>query len=203
MAREVAGVLARQAELAASGAKAVFGDDGLEAVFGAWFRRLLTATHVGVQDALGVSFDLTDDLVRAYLADAAANVAGIEETTRAAVRDALRAGHSAGESMDQIAKRIRALPAFSATRARTIARTEIGQATNLAALVSYRASGLVVGVRVLDGDGCGLSSHDDPRPANGTVLTLEAAASVPRLAHPRCVRAFAPVVDPAEMQDVA
>jgi hypothetical protein len=88
---------------------------------------------------------------------------------------------------------------LSEGRARTIARTELAIASQASALASYTASGVVHGVRILDGDGCGLRSHDDPTKADGLIIPLDQMADIPHLAHPNCVRAFSPVVDPGEV----
>jgi hypothetical protein len=204
LAREIAAHLSRLADVTASQAKAMpLDDDAIRRILEKWYGRILTAVHASVEQAFGVAIDLEEPLVRAYLLEAGREIAGIDETTRQAVAEALREGHANREGVEPLARRIRELAAFSPSRARTIARTELGQAANLAALTSYKASGLVVGVQVFDGDGCGLRSHDDPEKAHGRRLTLEEAADVPRLAHPRCVRAFGPIVDQAEMEAVA
>lgn len=47
-------------------------------------------------------------------------------------------------------------------------------------------------VRISDGPDCGLKSHDDPQKANGMVMNLDDARRY-TVAHPNCVRDFAPV----------
>jgi len=47
---------------------------------------------------------------------------------------------------------------------------------------------------VIDGGDCGLTSHDDPNAANGTIVTAAFANAHPA-AHPNCRRAFAPRPD--------
>ena len=93
--------------------------------------------------------------------------------------------------------------AWSRSRAETISRTEVGSASNLASVASFRASGVVVGVLVLDGDDCGLTSHEGSPKANGLRFPLEEASNVPPLAHPRCVRAISPIVDAGELEGAA
>lgn len=141
---------------------------------------------------LGVAFDLDDPATRRYLADAGVNIVGITDTTREQVRAALTEGQMAGEGIPQLARRLYELPAFSAARATTCARTELGTAQNTAALASYRASGVVVGVRVLDGDYDAACAAMDGR-------TFALGQEPAMLQHPNCVRAFAPLVDPAEL----
>jgi HK97 family phage portal protein len=141
---------------------------------------------------LAVAFDLDDAASRAYLRDAGSNIVGITETTRDAVRAALIEGQQAGEGIPQLAARLQQLPAFNRARAITVSRTELGHAANVAAVANYRASGVVVGVRVFDGD------YDAECIAmNGRTFTLD--QTPPTLQHPRCLRAFAPITDVSEL----
>lgn len=141
---------------------------------------------------LGIAFQLDDPATRTYLRAAGANVGGITDTTRRAVQDALLEGQAAGEGIPDLARRLRDLPAFGQTRATLVARTELGTSQNQAALASYRASGVVVGVRVHDGD-------DDEICAavNGRAFALGAQPGA--LGHPNCTRAFAPITDADEL----
>ncbi|MFL5688671.1 MAG: phage portal protein [Chloroflexota bacterium] len=145
-----------------------------------------------VVSELGVAFELDDPATRAYLESAGGNIRGITSTTRAAVQEALIEGQTAGEGIETLARRLAGLPAFDRPRARVVARTELGHSQNLAALESYRRSGVVVGVRVLDGD------YDaECQAMNGRVFPLgQEPAS---LQHPQCTRAFAPLTDAAEL----
>ena len=153
---------------------------------------LLDDVYQLVLGELGISFDLDDAATRAYLGVAGSNIAGITDTTRLAVQAALMAGQQAGGGIEQLAARLQGLPTFSARRARTVARTELGHASNTAALTSYRASSVVVGVRVFDGD------YDAECAAiNGRVYTLSQPPAT--LQHPNCRRAFAPIVDASEL----
>jgi HK97 family phage portal protein len=142
---------------------------------------------------LGVGFDLDDPATRQFLRDAGANIVGITDHTRSTVQAALIEGQTAGEGIEQLARRLRDLPAFGQARAETVARTELGTSQNHAALASYRASGVVVGVRVHDG------RDDDEacRAMDGRVFPLDQAP--PTLEHPRCRRALAPITDAAEL----
>jgi HK97 family phage portal protein len=153
---------------------------------------LLSGVSRLVVAELGILFDLDDAATRAYLRDAGSNIGGITDTTRSAVRAALIEGQQAGEGIAQLAARLEQLPAFNRARAITVSRTELGHATNTAALANYRASGVVVGVRVFDGD------YDAACAAmNGRTFTL--GQEPPTLQHPRCLRAFAPIVDADEL----
>jgi HK97 family phage portal protein len=141
---------------------------------------------------LGIQFDLDDAATREYLRSAGGNIVGITETTRDAVRVALIEGQQVGEGIPQLAARLQQLPAFGRARAITVSRTELGHSTNTAALVNYRRSGVVAGVRVFDGD------YDAACVAmNGRVFSLDQVP--PTLQHPRCLRAFAPITDASEL----
>jgi len=146
-----------------------------------------------VRAELAVGFVIDDPATRRYLMEAGGNISGITETTRRAVADALVEGQQAGEGIPELARRLRALPAFGDARARLVARTELGLASNVSALASYRASGVVVGVRVLDGDSDAACAAMD-----GRAFTLDQAPAA--LEHPACVRAFAPLVDAADLE---
>jgi HK97 family phage portal protein len=168
-----------------------------------WYRKVLTGVHALTEDGLDTSFELPNPTVQAYLAEAGKEIRGISEHTRADIARALQEGQAAGEGIPQLAARIEALTAFNRARAETVARTELGHATNTAAMTSYRASGVVVGIEIFDGDGCGLRSHDDPEKAHGKKLRLDQMADVPTLAHPRCVRSWGAIVDTSEIEAVA
>lgn len=154
---------------------------------------LLQDVHGLVVAELGVAFDLDDPATRAYLRAAGSNIVGITDTTRGAVRAALTEGQANGEGVDQLTARLRDLPDFGPGRARVVARTELGHASNTAALANYRASGVVVGVRVFDGDYDGACAA-----MNGRTFSLGQEPAT--LQHPNCRRAFAPIVDASELE---
>jgi HK97 family phage portal protein len=155
-------------------------------------RAVLSDVHGLVVSELGITFQIDDAATRAYLRSAGANIVNITETTRAAVQAELTAGQAAGEGIPQLAARLRQLPAFGEGRAVTVARTELGHSQNTAALATYQASGLVYGVTVFDGD------YDSECAAmHGRKFPLNQAP--PTLQHPRCRRAFAPIVDASEL----
>lgn len=175
----------------------------LAAVLEPWFRRGAEGTAALSADALGVDAPLGEPEVAALLDAAAQRIVGITETTRQAVASALAEGTAAGEGVGQLAARIRSLAAFSPSRAHMIATTELATVTNQSAVASYRASGLVVGVRILDGPDCGLHDHGEAPFADGMVVPLERMGEIPVIAHPHCVRALAPVLDAAELEGAA
>jgi hypothetical protein len=81
-------------------------------------------------------------------------------------------------------------------RSETIARTETAMAQNKTNITASRVNPLVQGLKVFDGDDCGWLSHDDPDKADGKIVTFDEADANP-LAHPRCLRAFAAIVEEA------
>jgi len=138
---------------------------------------------------LGVDseFSPTDPDVIRLLKEAAQTVTGITEETRSQIATIMAHGREAGWSVAQYADAIRQSGAFSASRAETIARTEVGRADNLGAMERYERGG-VERVEVLDGD-----FDTECATAHGQIWTLAEARANP-LEHPRCVRSFAPVI---------
>ena len=67
-------------------------------------------------------------------------------------------------------------------------RTSTANAYNAGTLNQLTVAGVGY-VEVLDGNGCGWTSHDDPDTANGTVRPI-ADAMAHSLSHPRCRRSF-------------
>lgn len=168
-----------------------------------WYRRVLTGVHSLSEDALGVSWELDDTVTRDFLARAGEQIKDITTHTQEAIAAALQDGQAAGEGIPQLAARIEALTQFGKPRATLIARSELGSASNRAAITAYTASAVVHGVEIFDGDGCGLRSHSDPQKANGVKLRLDQLGDIPMLSHPACVRAFGAVVDASELEAVA
>lgn len=145
-----------------------------------------------------LAFDERDPAVVAALAQSGDRITAIAETTREAVRALLQHGADAGWTIDQLVRGdderpgLRDLVAETFRgRARTIARTELGTAQQVAACARYEGAG-VSRVLVLD------NGFDDSDPActrlNGTTQTLAWARANP-LQHPNCVRAFAPAFE--------
>lgn len=149
---------------------------------------------------LGVekAFDLTDPLVTQTVKMAATRVKEINDTTMQEIRDALKYGNENGWSVDQLVRGDENQPGLRAivdetykNRARTIARTELGEAQNSATVKRYGDAGVKL-VEILDGG----SADDDVEcnAANGQIWTL-AYFNANRLEHPNCTRAAAPVFD--------
>lgn len=164
-----------------------------------WYQRALTASAELAQSALGISFTIDDPLTREFLRQSGTKITLITDTTREAIRAALAEGQSQGEAYTQLARRIRDLPAFDANRARLVARTELGESTNRATLVSFTASKVVAGVEVTDGD----EFDDVCAQMNGRRFTMTEASAVPLLAHPNCTRAFSPITDARELHSLS
>lgn len=155
--------------------------------------------------ALGtvIDFDLTDDLVTSALSGSGSRIRGIHETTRQAVEDILKQGNDLGLSIDQLARGVpdEGVPGIRDTvketyrnRAKTIARTELGEAQNKATATRYEDVG-VSKVFILDN---GDEDDDDPcKIANGQIWTL-AVFKDNTLQHPNCTRAGAPELGDAE-----
>lgn len=141
-------------------------------------------------EALGVtlSFDLENDWVQASLDGVGERVRGITQTTRDDLKGIIGRAASEGLGVQDVAAAIRDAFAFGESRAETIALTEMATAYNTATLRSYEDSGLVDSVEVLDGDG-----DETCKALNGQVKSLAWARSN-LIQHPRCRRAFAPVL---------
>jgi hypothetical protein len=144
---------------------------------------------------LGVAFGLSDPQTTAYLRACGVHVQGITDHTREQVRAALAEGQAAGEGIPELARRLRHLPCFGQARATMVARTELGLSQIESAYASYKSSGVVSAITILDGD------YDEACAArNGRVIPIDAAGSEPRLLHPNCTAAWAPVVaEPGEL----
>ena len=158
----------------------------------------------GIYDAtLGVSlaFDLTNPFVTEILGGASTRVRMISDTTRTAINTLLQIGNEAGWSVDEL---VRGDPAndipglrdiVSETyknRARAIARTELGDAQNGAAIGRYVDAGITQ-VEVMDD---GLDDDDPPcKVANGQTWTVT-RANEQKLQHPNCLIGDALVLAP-------
>lgn len=151
----------------------------------------LAAQLTGVAPLLRESPELT-----ALMAQMGTRIRGINDETLRAVQNVLRVAAERGYTHYQIANGVEAdgyrgirsvVEETYRGRADTIARTELGTASQRAAHDRYREAN-VVEVRILDGTECGWRYHDDPDLANGSVRTLREAQEYP-LAHPNAVMA--------------
>lgn len=153
--------------------------------------------------ALGVdvAFDAEDVAVTETLASAGTRIRQIHETTLRAIRELLVHAHENGWSIDHIVRgdRDTDVPGLRQiveetyrNRARTIARTELGTAQNLAGARRFQASGVTKTLILDDGvedsaPGCIVLGNG----GKGTIVPTEWYAAHP-LGHPNCLRCGAP-----------
>jgi SPP1 gp7 family putative phage head morphogenesis protein len=80
---------------------------------------------------IGLAFDVLEPGLLKYASEESAFLARVMgETTGRAVAKAVQDGLAAGETVNQLVKRLEQLPDFSRTRARLVARTETTRAWN-------------------------------------------------------------------------
>lgn len=178
------------------------GDDRkkLEAIVKRFYVEVIQLSWETWNYTLGIekAFDLEDPLVGKLLKLAAQNVKDIHDTTMQEIRDVLQYGNANGWSIDQLVRGDENQPGLRNIvdevykgRARTIARTELGDAQNSATVGRYQEAGVKL-VEILDG---GNDDDDEEcQVANGQIWTLE-FFNANRLEHPNCTRAAAPVFD--------
>lgn len=177
-------------------------EEELEELIYRYFMDITQASWETLNLATGttLAFDLNDLAVTRALNSAGARVVGISDTTLAELRDTLRYAGEQGWGVDRL---ISGDPAAGVRgirdvvqqtykgRAETIARTELGNAQNIATHARYEAAG-VTQVRVYDN---GLDDDDEPcKQVDGTLQTLDWMEANP-LEHPNCTRAFAAEFD--------
>lgn len=162
-----------------------------------YYVRILTAVHALTARSLPLpvrdTFRLDDPATRRVLQQAATRVVRIDETTRQAIATTLQNGQEQGLSTWEIAHGTTDFRGIDqlfretwASRADTVARTELQEAQRLSALDRYHATGLVDRVKIIDGD------YDDACAArNGKVVPIEQA---PELLHPNCKMVLTPVL---------
>lgn len=136
----------------------------------------------------------------------------LRETARVAARGGVLEGKTAAEAariMRQVGNDhgIHAVRYANGARhglgeyATMVTRTTTAQAYNRGAAYGAIKSG-TQWMECLDGPDCGWTTHDDPEPAMGKVVSPQEALDYPT-AHPNCRRAFAPrpdIVDPDEAE---
>jgi HK97 family phage portal protein len=104
-----------------------------------WGNQVLTDLGVGI------SFSMVDSRVVNHLSELSGKkIVGINETTREAIRAAMRDGILDGDSPAKMANRIRAVfDDANKRRAVTIARTEVVNSSNFGTFTGYSQSGVV------------------------------------------------------------
>lgn len=107
----------------------------------------------------GLSFDLSSVQMQKLVAQRTGRITGIVDTIERQLRRELSEGVQAGESVTQMAGRIRNVFNMSASRALTIARTETSGAANQAGLISMREAQIAQVQWVTAGDEHVRESH--------------------------------------------
>jgi HK97 family phage portal protein len=150
-----------------------------------------------VTQALGTSieYDETGPVARRLLNDSAKRVVEINNVTKKAIRETMALAEQRGYNLFQIANGVEAdgfrglravVKETYKGRADAIARTELGFATNDAALDRYTEAGIVE-VEIIDGD-------DDAVCGSRNGTTVEISSARPSLAHPNCTLVVVPVI---------
>lgn len=152
----------------------------------------VTAKQIAAQMGTGKAgfSDLVgSNVLQRLLKSLGTRIKGINETTRQAVSDAIKAGVEAGDGAAQLGSRIQSAAAFDEYRAELIGRTESARVLNDSQIESYREFG-VERVRAIDGD-------DDPECAarNGQEYDLADALSIDD--HPNGTLDWVPIVGAA------
>ena len=173
----------------------------LQEILEPFYRSILAAVNALMLDAFSdfldpATFVVDDPATNRVLADAAARVVRIDETTRRAIAEQLQVGHARGYSTFQIAHGVPSDGYAGINglfrenwrgRAEMVARTELQHAQVVSARERYAASGIVDRVEIIDGDEWDATCRN----RNGTVVPLEQA---PDLAHPNCTLVLVPVL---------
>lgn len=124
-----------------------------------------------------------------FLRDAGWRIRRINDRTRRSVRRIMLLSRQKGWDAPRTAQELSKLAAFGEARALTIARTEIGEMTNMAAQTVFERSRTVTHVEFFDRE-----SDELCKGWHGKVLPLAAARGVPMLFHPNCSQQRFPVV---------
>jgi hypothetical protein len=104
--------------------------------------RALRLSMEGTLAEFGLSFDLANPLAMSVEDELARRVVAVSEAERSGILDALRTAHADGLSIPDAAKAMRQeVSRLSTTRAKTIARTELGHAQNAGSLAAARLTG--------------------------------------------------------------
>jgi len=179
-------------------------DAELATIYAAHIEAMSRATWQIIDEMLpkGRKEGYEDRLLTPLLARVGGRVSGIHEVTRQALRGTIQRANEEGYSAYQMINGVEAdnfpgvrsiVTETYANRAQAIARTELATFQNWAANRRYAEAG-VTQVEIVDGDGCGWTSHNDPDIADGSRRTIEEADDYP-LAHPNCCRVTIPVVE--------
>lgn len=171
--------------------------DALKTLFTSYVLEICMLSWETWNDALGVeiAFEQTDPAVVAALSQSGTRVTSILEFTREAIMAVLERGAAEGWTIEQLVNGVGELAGLRdvveetyRNRARTIARTELGEAQARATAERYQAVGVS---QVVIFDGGSDDSDDACNQLNGTVQTLNWYRQHP-LGHPNCTRAAGP-----------
>lgn len=139
-------------------------------------RRALSAA--GEPD-LSLGWDVLDERAASYLAGATNRLTGIGDAAWSTMRGELDAGFRAGEGIDDLMERIENGKDIAASRASTIARTEVISASNAGAIEGSRAiadeTGIVAKQWLATMDARTRESHAD---ADGQIVGLDESFDV-------------------------
>lgn len=164
----------------------------MAAIVGPSFKRIAIDQGKAEAEAIGGTFSAVDPfLTRYFTRYLGERITQLSDTTRDLITDELHRAFEdgKGESQTELASRLGSAvgdsAAFSPARSLMIARTETAIAYNSGAIASFKQNG-ISNVEVSDGDG-----DDECEEADGEIWTLDDALDNP-IAHPNCVRSFAP-----------
>lgn len=136
--------------------------------FKAWSLKVLE--RLGVENAEEILSK--ESLTQAAIQESSDKITKTNETTKQKIRDTLEAGVMEGEGIEKLRKRIESVfDEADASRARTIARTEVVGSLNKANMAAYVASGVVVQkewLSVQDGQ-----TRDEHRSLDGQIVGLD------------------------------
>jgi hypothetical protein len=126
-----------------------------------------------------------------YVGGRANLIKGIDQTQKAALIDTLHQGYDAGESVDDLSKRVSSVFREAIdSRAEMIARTETMQAYGSASLAAYQEAGIEK-AQMYDGEGYDATCAS----VNGMVVSLSEAQQLMADEHPNGTRGVAPIVE--------
>jgi len=170
----------------------------LRVVLERWYVVMGEAAYAALGEQLGIelTFNLAAASTKGVRGLIGIHVTSITDTVLELLRNRVEDAIARGLSIEQLVRgtdTVQGLRELFGSRAETIALSETATAYNASTTLGYRESGLIDEVGVLDGPECGWTEHDDPDLADGSTRTLDEADEYPT-AHPRCQRAFTPVV---------
>jgi SPP1 gp7 family putative phage head morphogenesis protein len=110
---------------------------------------------------LGINFDMPTDRMQKLAAEQTQRITGISDTIEIELRRELSAGINDGESVTQLAGRLRGVFNMASSRALTIARTELVGAANQASLMSMQEAKVAKVQWVTAGDELVRESHQE------------------------------------------